>query len=239
MSKLRLCFFGPPDVLLDGKTVTFNTRHALALLIYLVITKRNHQRDSLATLLWPESGQSQARSLLRSSLHDIKQTLRGEWIIANRETVGMNPDADYWVDVNEFRILIDECRSHGHADDEVCMKCISPLKSAVDLYTDYFLAGFTLKESINYDNWQLTETQNLGYLMENTIESLTRCLKSFGDYVNAIRYARSWLELDRANETAHRELIDLLGRSGHRSAAIKQYDECVRILNEELGNLPR
>ena len=39
--------------------------------------------------------------------------IEGEWIIATRETVCMNPDADYWVDVNEFRSLIEECSFEG------------------------------------------------------------------------------------------------------------------------------
>ena len=238
MSQLRLSLFGPPDVVLDDKTVIFNTRHALALLIYLVITKRNHQRDSLATLLWPESGQSQARTLLRGSLHDIKQSLKGEWINATRETLGINPEVDFWVDVNEFRRLIHECRSHGHADGEVCLKCIGPLRGAVDLYTDSFLTGFTLVNSVNFDNWQLSESEDLSFLMENAIEGLVIGLKSHGDHTRAIRYARRWLKLDNMNEAAHRELIDLYGRSGHRSAALKQYDECVRILEDELSISP-
>lgn len=235
---LCISLLGPPHIELDGVAVTLDTRHTQALLVYLVVTHRNHQRDTLATLLWPENGQAQARSLLRSALHVIRQSIEGEWIIATRETLGMNPDADYWVDVNEFRELLEKCNSHGHADGDVCMKCIGPLRSAVDMYTDSFLTGFTLKNSVNFDNWQLSESEDLSYLMESAIERLTLCLKSHGDYTRAISYARRWLKLDNLNEAAHRELIDLYGKSGHRSAALKQYDECERILEEELGILP-
>lgn len=108
----------------------------------------------------------------------------------------------------------------------------------MSLYIDYFLAGFTLSGSVGFDNWQLTQTDNLAFLMESAVENLTHCYKTYGDYSNAIRYARRWLALDRTNEKAHRELIDLYGKSGHRSAALKQYSECERILKDELGISP-
>lgn len=114
MSILNLFFLGLPKVENFGTQITFETRHALSLLIYLAVTNRNHQRDTLSTLLWPEKNQSQARQLLRSSLHTLRESLTGEWIIATRETVGMNPETDYWVDVHEFRNLIEGCSSHEH-----------------------------------------------------------------------------------------------------------------------------
>ena len=46
------------------------------------------------------------------------------------------------------------------------------------------------------------------------------------------------LRLDPAHETAHRNLMELLGLSGRRSDALRQYQECVESLKRELGVEP-
>ncbi|HSR30466.1 MAG TPA: BTAD domain-containing putative transcriptional regulator, partial [Anaerolineae bacterium] len=54
----------------------------------------------------------------------------------------------------------------------------------------------------------------------------------------ALSYARRWLALDPFHEPAHRQLMELYAAAGQRSAALRQYTECVRILDEELGLAP-
>ena len=73
----------------------------------------------------------------------------------------------------------------------------------------------SLNDSVNFDNWQLNQSENLRFLMDGAIERLTHCLKTHGDYTRGVRYAHRWLELDRLNENAYRELIDLLDKSGY------------------------
>ena len=51
-------------------------------------------------------------------------------------------------------------------------------------------------------------------------------------------YARRWLRLDPLREEAHRQLMKLYAGTDQRPAALRQYQECVRILEEELGMPP-
>lgn len=62
MSCLSLSLLGPPRLEMDGEPVQIGRRKALALLVYLAVTKRLHSRDALATLFWPEYDQSSARA---------------------------------------------------------------------------------------------------------------------------------------------------------------------------------
>jgi DNA-binding SARP family transcriptional activator len=57
VTNLSLYLLGPPRVELDGIAIEVSPRKALALLIYLAVTAEPQARDSLATLLWPESDQ--------------------------------------------------------------------------------------------------------------------------------------------------------------------------------------
>ena len=83
MSTLRICLFGPPTVEMDGRRIEVKPRKALALLVYLACTNRVQRRDTLATLLWPEFGQSQARAALRRHLSELGQ-FAGRHLAGNR-----------------------------------------------------------------------------------------------------------------------------------------------------------
>jgi hypothetical protein len=54
----------------------------------------------------------------------------------------------------------------------------------------------------------------------------------------AISHARRWLALDPLHEPAQRLLMQLYVGAGDRAAAIRQYQECVNVLHEELGIEP-
>jgi DNA-binding SARP family transcriptional activator len=55
---------GPVTVEVDGSPLAVDTRKAVALLAYLAVTARPASRASVAALLWPESGDEEARGAL-------------------------------------------------------------------------------------------------------------------------------------------------------------------------------
>ena len=110
MTRLTLRLFGPPRLDLDGAPVETDRRKALALLAYLAVTKQSHSREALAALFWPDYDQSRAYAYLRRTLWEINQAVGEGWVLADRETVGLNPAADpstgsgrvLWLDVAEW-----------------------------------------------------------------------------------------------------------------------------------------
>jgi ABC-type oligopeptide transport system substrate-binding subunit len=74
--------------------------------------------------------------------------------------------------------------------------------------------------------------------MAGVLERLVRAHMEQGDYQPAIDYARRWLRLDPLYEAAHRQLMRLYALTDRRAAALRQYQECARILEEELGISP-
>ena len=59
-----------------------------------------------------------------------------------------------------------------------------------------------------------------------------------GEYTSGIEQARHWLSLDPLSELAHQQMMRLLAYSGQPGAALRQYKECVDLLDEELGLPP-
>ena len=65
MPHLDIRLLGPPRIELDGQPVTLPRAKATALLALLAVADAPQRRDTLATMLWPEQSQSQARAGLR------------------------------------------------------------------------------------------------------------------------------------------------------------------------------
>ena len=96
-----------------------------------------------------------------------------------------------------------------------------------------------MKDSFNFDDWQFFQTEELRRELVSALARLVRCHAARGDLEPAIGHARQWLALDRLDEAAHCELMRLYAWSGQRSAALRQYEECVRILKSALGVSPQ
>src|SRR5688572_26237775 len=75
MSQLRLSLLGPPQVWADDIPLTFATRKALALLIYLVVEGGPQPRDKLLALLWSDSAPERGRGVLRTTLAYLRRAL--------------------------------------------------------------------------------------------------------------------------------------------------------------------
>ena len=238
MSELVFSLLGPPRIARDGEPVGVDTRKAIALLAYLAVTGQPHRRDALAALLWPENDQSHARATLRRTLSTLAKALAGDHLSIERETIGLRADAALRIDVDAFHRLLAACQTHGHAADEACAACVEPLAAAAALYRDDFMAGFSLRDSPAWDDWQFFQRESLRRELASVLRRLTGAYIALGRYDDAIASARRWLALDPLHEPAHRSIMRLCAWTGQRAAALRQYQTCARALDHELGVAP-
>ena len=237
MFRTKISLLGTPRIEHDGVPVEVDTRKAIALAAYLAVTEESHTRDALACLLWPEYNQSRARAALRRTLSSLGKARAEGWLRADRESVELDDDA-VWVDVARFHDLLGACKEHGHPESEVCPDCLLVLTEAVAVYRDDFMAGFGLRDSAAFDDWQFFQSESLRKELAGALERLARGRGALGEWEAAIAHARRWLAMDTLHEPAHRMLMALYAWSDQRAAALRQYRECVRILDQELGVTP-
>ena len=161
MRQLRVFLFGPPRIEFGGRRIEIGLRKAVALFVYLVVNKQPYSRDALATLFWPKTGQQTALGNLRRALHRLNAAFDGELLAATRKTVEINPQVDLWLDTREFEQKVSACFSaslqpgrpfSGSWPEEAV--CLPELEKAAALYTQDFLAGFSLLDSPDFDEWQ-------------------------------------------------------------------------------------
>jgi predicted ATPase/DNA-binding SARP family transcriptional activator len=239
VSRLTLFLLGQLRIERDGVPITMDTRKALALIVYVAVTHQRHSRDALAAFLWPEYDRVRAFANLRRTVWGLNKALAGDYLDVDRDTIGLNSTADLWLDVDRFTELLAACRLHGHHETDVCTECLKLLTEAVELYTDDFLHGFTVHNSPGFDEWQFFQAESLQRQFADALERLVLGYRSQGEFKAAIAYARRWLVLDTLHEPAHRALMELYAWSGQYSAALRQYRECARALEEQLQVAPQ
>ena len=103
-------------------------RKVESLLAYLVLNPEKHAREKLAALLWGDVPDEQARHSLRTALAALRKALGDDILLADRETVQLNPSISLRVDVREFE---------QRADLD-----IGGLKARVALYQDDLLSTY-------------------------------------------------------------------------------------------------
>jgi predicted ATPase/DNA-binding SARP family transcriptional activator len=239
MATLNIYLLGSPRIDLDGQSVAFERNKAAALLAYLAMENGAHGRETLAALLWPEYDHERAYAYLRRTLWSIHEALGDGWLEAGREQIALLRSPDLRLDVAYFWDALEECSQHGHSVDQVCGRCIQPLEQAVVFYRGDFMTGFSLRDSAGFDEWQYFQSEKLKSELASALRRLANAYTAQGAYDQAVMAGRRWLALDLLNEEAHRQLMLVYAQAGQRNAAVRQYQECQRILMDEIGVEPQ
>jgi DNA-binding SARP family transcriptional activator len=186
-------------------------------------------RRYVASTLWPDSTEAQARTNLRHVLH----TLRGAWSEVDRhleitgQTLRRRPDSPLELDVAAFDRLLDG-RPGGACDGE---RRTELLREALALY-----AG-DLLEDVD-DLWVLAERDRLRTRAQDALAELVALCARNGAVTEAIGHAETLLRLDPLREETYRQLMRLHHARGDRARAVGVYHVCCSTLERELDIAP-
>jgi len=259
MGTLSLSLLGPFHAALGEQPLQkFQTNKVQALLIYLAVeTARQaspsmpaaatpeitHRRDVLMTLFWPEMAQEAAQLNLRQTLFRLRRAIPEvaaktrpadgahtvPFVLSDRFTVWLNPDAAYELDVALFAQHV----RAGLAATSQLEQC-QRLERAVALYGGEFLADFFLPDSEPFEAWVQTVRAELQRQHLQALDTITRIHLTHRAFDAALATARRQLASDDLRESAHRQLMLALAHTGHRNEALTHYDEWRALLQAEL-----
>jgi DNA-binding SARP family transcriptional activator len=226
--QLSFKFLGPPVVSYQGQSLQFRSRKVLALLIYLVVEGGWHSRDSLMTLLWPDSDQQRASMSLRSTIARLRRTLAvaGEFIITQPGQVGFDFQQPFELDLR----LVEAAR-HPDAPSQAWQAALAADRGA-------FLAGLFLADAPDFEQWATVQREIWQRHLETVYERLARWQLVAADYKQALATATQWTLCAPLSEAAYRHLMEAHFLAGDRPAALHVYQRCVRMLDDELGVAP-
>ena len=241
---LQLSLLGKLQISRDHTVVTgFVSTKVQALLCYLAVTARPHDRQTLAGLLWGEMAETEAKANLRTALFNLRKMV-GSHLIVTRQTVTFDQASPHTLDVADFQTalaaagLLDQEPSPAALSSATGPILLPPLRQAAELYRGDFLEGFSVRDAPAFEEWLLGQQERLRLLASQTLYTLAVQHTARGEYAAGIDYTTRLLTLEPWHEEGQRQMMTLLIRSGQRSAALAQYETCRRILAEELGVEP-
>ncbi len=238
MSKLSIHLFGKfcvrrNEQVLDG----FDARKVQELFCYLLL-HRDHSlpRETLASVLWPDTTTVQSKKSLRQALWQLQTALGSQnepvhdrVLLVEPEWVQLNSQADIWLDVavlEQAYTLVQKTPGQ-----ELDASKAQVLQNAVQLYQGPLLEGW-------YQDWCLYERERLQSMYLAMLDKLMGYCEVRRDYETGLLYGMRILCYDRARERTHRRLMRLHYLNGDRAAALRQFEQCATALDEELGAGP-
>jgi DNA-binding SARP family transcriptional activator len=221
----------------DAVLAGFDANRPRELLSYLLLHRqRSYPREALAEQLWGDAAGSPPRKQLRQTLWQLQRALQpGEApghpavLLVEGESIRIHPDADVWCDAVAFEQACG--RARDRAGGTLDLTSFEALQATAALYEGDLLAGC-------YRDWCLYERERLQNLYVLLLHKLIEYCLASGRYEAGVAYGERVLEYERAHERTYRQLMRLYYFADDRTAAIRQYQRCVRALADELGVQP-
>ncbi len=230
MTGLKINLLGGLQIIRAEAHITdFISNKVPALLAYLAVTRRAHTRDKLASLLWGEMTDADAKNNLRQALTNLRK-VADDCLTITRDSIECTGDC--FLDSTKFESELKTASSLNSDAASVI------LADSLSLYRGDFLEGFYVRDAPDFEDWMLAERARLRELALGALHTLTQFHTSRGNYSEAITYASRLLAFDPWREEAHRQLMLVQARTGQFNAALAQYEACKKILEKELGIQP-
>ena len=237
MTNLTISLLGRLQIHADGKLVELcKTHKALELLCYIVLLEsRKKSRELIASELWPYNLTSQSRSYLRRALWCLRQWLDdvlgsgNDFIRLDRDALYINPDFDVRTDT---AILEEVAISYaGVSGSDLSTKAVAHIEKAVATYRGDLLENW-------YEGWIDNCRDSYKSIQFTLLDKIIDYCVAYRLSEKGLRYCTQVLFLDPAREKSYRARMLLLYDAGRRVDALRQYEQCCRMLSKEFDIKP-
>ncbi|MDM5330591.1 BTAD domain-containing putative transcriptional regulator [Neobacillus sp. CF12] len=192
-------------------------------------------KEEILQILWPNQDKKNADrdfKVALNSLHHVLEPLRKAraapfFIIREGMFYGLNPHAVVELDTIQFQSLIEA--GLGESSQE---KVITLLEKGLKLYLGEYLPDR------RYDDWCISKRESMLVYFLRGAEKMAQLMVRNEDYDKAIYWCEKILKRDRTWEEAYRLLMYCYYRKNNRPQAMKWFQKCKVVLEEELGVSP-
>lgn len=212
-------------VLWHGEVVTnWESNTARAMLFLLVSYPEGMTRDRIIEMLWPDTARSRGQGTFHSTLYRLRAALSKDAVVHRDGGYRINPTIAYRYDVDEF---LDLCEQ-AEADTE---QAHVARRRAIALYRGSFF-------DVGDGEWVVALRERLYLSMMALLLAEGQHMAQENQLLDAAAHYGRAISLDSYDERAHRGVMWCRASMGDRTGALRQFQECTRILDEELGVPP-
>lgn len=233
LAPLEIRCFGKFRVHLHGRPVSGPplARPKVQTLLKLLVTHRDQvlPREVLIDLLWPEVDLEAGQRNLKVLVHTLRAALGDMAIAIQRQADGylFRSSEAVWLDVDCFLTYL---RQGANLEARGALaRALTEYQKAAAIYQGDFLA-----EDL-YEDWCAAERQRLNELCLSLLTKIASLYAAAGQYRLAAQYCQRALAHDNCRESVYRDLMRYLWWAGQGAEAVRQYQACQRVLEEELG----
>ena len=235
MDTLRIHLFGRLSIQWDGSRVFESLPpKAQELFVYLLLYReRWHTRERLAAELWPEANPSDARSRLRRLMWRLQTGLSEDTaarlLAVEGDWLSINSEVSLWLDV---AVVEETYRRLGMmTGGGLSPAQVAELEGVTELIQGDLLDNW-------YQEWCVVERERLRIIQISILSHLVSHYVAVGEIERGVAAASRLLQIDRAHEGAHRQLMRLRYMAGDRTGALRQFAICTQVLDEEFSVAP-
>ncbi|MGH2509787.1 MAG: BTAD domain-containing putative transcriptional regulator, partial [Ktedonobacteraceae bacterium] len=231
--QLTIRAFGEPTVLLDNQPIKrWRMARAMELFFFLLNANAPLSKERIITELWPEFD-DHINQTFHSTLHQLRKLLGESCLVFHPNGYNLDLATCYgeniWYDVQEFQ------KQHIEAEQALTRKDDPAARKAflymVELYQGDYGRPFS-------NDWCIFRRDELSTTYLEAQRQLAQIAWRGQAYDESIRHWRHILNIDNCQEEAHYNIMQCYVRQSKRSAALRQYQSCKKILQEELGIEP-
>lgn len=233
MSRLSVRLLGGFGLERDGEVISLTSSRAQVVLAYLLLHRDgSHERGWLASILWPDTDERQARTNLRQALHQLRRTVPDaeRCFVLDGRRLRVREGAPLDLDVARFEGAAASSRQ-ANDDGAITGSERDRLEDAVRHYR-----GDLLPETEG--DWLDEPREHLLERFASVLERIVDVAEAQRDYGAAVRYAQRWVQHDPLVEEPYRRLMRLHALRGERAKAMHVYHSCASLLMREVGGEP-
>ncbi|HEY0752526.1 MAG TPA: BTAD domain-containing putative transcriptional regulator [Ktedonobacteraceae bacterium] len=233
--QLTIVALGEPAVYIQQSLVShWRMARALELFLYLLNEGRPVRKEAIISALWPEMNEHTTRTFY-STIYYLRQALGGEAAITTkggRYTLTLNTlyNNDVWYDVAAFKNHHASAKQALNDEEDEIAK--NSLLAMIDLYRGDYVQPF-------YSDWCTMQRDELRTTYLTTRHQLALIYWRVEEFDEAISHWQHMLAVDNCREEAHYGLMRCYARQGKRGLALRQYQRCKDIMEQEFGTAPK
>ena len=222
--KWYLKTLGGPSLSNNNGLAKLSRRKSLALFVYLLVTRREYERESLANVFWPDLPEVGGRTALRSSISDLNRVLGSNWLSSNGTALSLNPKFPVVCDLHEL-------------EKSATLKKAIP-KETIKQFERNFLEGFRLEGCDVFEEWCYVQREYATNRLFVLLNAQLNIAVEIKDWESVSEIAWKWISLDSLSEQPYIALMKRYQYFGQPTQALSEYSKLSERLQSELGVTP-
>jgi ATP/maltotriose-dependent transcriptional regulator MalT len=213
---LEVRAFGAGQVWRDGRPLAIADWGGGAIgreLLFYLLERSPQRKQELGAVFWPDLSPARMTNAFHAAKYKTRRALGLDFAVYEDEAYRINPAANLWYDVAEFRRSIESARRRSGDDDAR----VADLRQAVALYAGDYLSDV-------YADWTADTRRTLQREYFEAVREMVDGLLQQGQYAEVLTVSQRALKFDFHHEDLHRAIMRSLAATGRVAEALGHFE---------------